>query len=409
MKKVNDVNQKLHPKDIGTFLLENESVDVSQLLLRDKTILGFPAYWVANQILGRRKAKSKLPLWYSNINVEYPPLLNLEQCSSQATATLKFELVKQELKHFSNAADLTGGFGVDTFFLCQLFKRVDYVEPDSNLLEVAMHNHKILGQAEGIFYHQGTAENFIAKAKQKYDLIFLDPSRRSASNKKVFQLADCTPDVSALLRQLFECSNHILIKSSPLLDLQKGVQELKFASKIFVVAVENECKEVLFFCEKGFNGQPSIHAFNMNENEELSPAPFSFLQTEEKQADPEFSAPLNFLYEPHAAILKAGAFKLVATRLGLKKIHVNTHLYTSENLLSDFPGRVFMTLALIKPQPRELKQYFPDGMANILTRNYPLSVDQLRKNTKLKEGGEKFLIAFGGHKEKFHAVATRVS
>lgn len=370
--------------------------------------MGFPTAWIANQILSRRKAKTKLPLWYANTEIEYPPLLNLEQCSSQTTAWLKVELLRKELNLFSCAVDLTGGFGVDSFFLSQLFKCVDHVEPNKSLLDVARHNHSILGAANGFQYLHSSAEKFIPESENKYDLIYLDPSRRSASNTKVFQLADCAPDVLSLLPQLFKRTDHILIKSSPLLDLQKGINDLQSVSKVFVVAIDNECKEVLFFCEKGFTGQPSIHALNLRENEKYLPPPFSFTFFEEKQSNTGFSPPLNFLYEPNAAILKAGAFKLVATRLGLKKIHTNTHLYTSEELIDDFPGRVFLTTALIKPNLKELKNHFPDGMANIITRNYPLSTDQLRKKMKLKEGGEKFLIAFSGLNEKFHVVATRV-
>lgn len=398
--------QDLLQPELQQFILLHEADDEKELLLKHKSIVGVLSSLVANQIAGRRKAKLKLPIWYGTKNILYPPSVNVEQCSSEATATFKVELLKQNIKSdFNKAVDLSGGFGVDSFFLSSLFKEVDYVEPNENLFEITRHNHNTL-QASSIQYHHTTAEQFLTSTPNHFDLLYIDPSRRTKGNQKIFRLADCMPDITQLQDVVFQKTNILLVKVSPMLDLQQGIKELKHVAKVFVVAVDNECKEVLFLCRKGHEAEPVVEAVDLK----MSSAglSFSFLFSEERNSIAEFSNPLRYLYEPNAALLKAGAFKLIAQRFSLKKIQQHTHLYTSENLLIDFPGRVFEIEALIKPDAKIARQYFPESKANVATRNYPLSPEELKKKTNLKDGGEKYLIGFSGVKEKFVAVCKRL-
>ncbi len=400
---------------VQKFIFEHEAEDEKDLLLKHTTIQGIPTPLVANQISGRRKAKLKLPTWYATKNIIYPPSVNVEQCSSEVTAAFKVGLLKQNIKSdFDKAVDLTGGFGVDSFFLSSIFKEVDYIEPDENLCEITNHNLTILQEARGkgqeakIQFHNSTAEEFLNSTKDTFDLIYIDPSRRTKGNQKILRLADCAPNITHLLETIFEKSDRLLVKASPMLDLLQGIKELKHVEKVFVVAVENECKEVLFLCCKGFEGEPIIEAVNLSDTASQDLISFDFLLSEEKSSTTEYSNPLRYLYEPNSAVLKSGAFKLIAHRFSVNKIQQHTHFYTSENLIAKFPGRIFEIEALIKPDAKVVRQHFPEGKANVVTRNYPLSPDELKKKTGLKDGGEKFLLGFSGVREKFVAVGRRV-
>ena len=406
--------QDLLLPEVQKFIRDHENDDERKLVLKQKEILGIASNRIAGQIAARRKAKEKLPTYYNTQDIIYPPALNLEQSSSEQTAKFKSEIIGSLLnvprtgdrlkQSFRQGVDLTGGLGIDTHFLSTLFSGFHYVEPSTDLLEVARHNHDRL-KAINIFYHNTTAENFLNELDQKVDLIFIDPSRR-AENKKVFTLKDSEPDIVSLQSIVFEKSDHLLIKASPLLDIKLALKELSFVSNIFVVAVENEVKELLFFSERGFNKEPKVTAVNLSQRH--GDESFDFLLSEENALDVNFHDPLAYLYEPNAAILKAGAFKTVAQRFNINKIQSSTHFYTSDNLIENFPGRVFKIQSRVKPDPKELLQFFPDGKANVTTRNYPLSVEELKKKTKLKDGGENFLIGFSGVKEKFLVVATKV-
>jgi PG_1098 ferredoxin-like domain/THUMP domain-like len=209
---------------------------------------------------------------------------------------------------------------------------------------------------------------------------------------------------------MFEKTDRILVKASPLLDLHQGLIELKTANKIFVVAVDHECREVLLLWSRAGVAEPTVVGVNLSSRfleNNAGPEEFSFTFTEEKNTKSVFSDPLSYLYEPHSWILKAGAFKLVGHRYGLSKLQINTHLYASDQLVERFPGRIFR-IETLKPDTTKLKEYFPEGKANVFVRNYPLLPEQLKKKLKLRDGGEKYLIGFSGAKEKFLVAATRV-
>lgn len=387
---------------VQQFIHQHANDDERELVLKYKEVDGVPLARIAEQIAGRRKAKDKLPTFYSTSGILYPPGINLEQSSSEHTATFKARIIEEESIGKETAVDLTGGFGVDVYFLSRIFRKVEYIEPDESLLQIVQHNHKTLG-GYNISHHHTKAENFL-ESSWKADLVFIDPSRRN-KGQKVFRLSDCEPDVTALYKSIFDKTEHLLIKTSPLLDIQQALRELPTVYKVYVVSVANECKELLFLCKRMVHGEPEIVTVNiLSAHTER----FSFTKAQEQQAVVTYSSPLVYLYEPNASLLKAGAFKIIASSHGLSKIDVSTHLYTSAEYKPDFPGRIFQVEALVKNDPKVIQTYFPEGKANVMTRSYPLSAEDLKKKVKLKDGGDKFLIGFSGPKEKYLAVARRI-
>jgi len=403
-------------KDLQAFILANEKADERNLVLKHAVLHGVPSSIVANQISGRRKARAKIPTFYQNADILYPPSLHVEQCSSELTAKFKAKIISGILAKASinisgelkKGVDLTGGFGIDTFFISQACDQLDYVEPNKGLMEMVRHNHDVLG-ATHIRHHAMNAETFLSASDQKFDFAFIDPSRRN-NTQKVFRLTECQPDVVRLLPSILEKADWVLVKASPLLDLHQGVIELKKVEKIFVVAVDHECREVLLLCSREGVAEPTVMGINLSSRipgNQAGVEKFSFTFEEENNARSVFSDPLTYLYEPHSWILKAGAFKVIGHRYGLSKLQVNTHLYTSDQLDETFPGRIFK-IEDLKPDPSRFKTIFPEGKANVFVRNYPLRPEQLKKKLKIGDGGEKYLIGFSGAKEKFLVAATRV-
>jgi 16S rRNA G966 N2-methylase RsmD len=400
--------ESLLKEDVQDFIFLNENADVQKLLLKQSDVLGVPTEHIAQQLTGRKKAKTKIASWYNMRGIVYPPSLNVEQCSSEATGKFKLTLLKgiiNDEDKVVSVADLTGGLGVDTFYLSHRAQHVDYVEPDGELYELAKHNHKVLGtHNHNITHYHASAEDYLETLDETLDLIYIDPSRRKSS-QKVYKLAECEPNVVQLQSELLQKTDFVLIKTSPLLDIQQGCRELQNVSLVIVVAVDNECKELLFLLEQKFSGEPVIRAVELNRyGEIISDASFSL--DEEKNSKVEFSSPLAYLYEPSAAVLKSGAFKGTAEKFHLKKLAPSSHLYTSD-VLVDFPGRVFKVVEHVKLTSK-LKDRFKDGHANIITRNHPLSVEEIKKKTGLKEGGEEYLIGTQGEKEKFVMIAERI-
>ncbi len=383
--------------------MENEEPET--IVLKNKTIAGLPASFIADQVSGRKKAKEKIPLYRDSAGIIFPPKINLEQSSSQTTALYKIDEIKRSgLRHFNSCVDLTGGFGIDSYFLSTVFNSLIYVEPNTELLEIAANNHKQLG-ASNIQHINSNASGFLESTHHTFDLIYIDPSRRITGNMKVASFTQSEPNVVEMLDVVLDKANTLLIKASPLLDIQLALKELKTVTRVAVNAVDNDCKELLFFVRKDGTGEPLIHTVNIRTS---STQLFDFFLSKEQESEPTYSEPQEYLYEANAAIMKAGAFKSVANNFALAKIHKNTHLYTSSGRVSNFPGRTFKVIAHVKPDPFELKKYFPHGKANIMTRNYPLSVDELRKKTRLTDGGELYLIGFSGANKKILVAAERV-
>lgn len=372
--------------------------------------------WFLQQVEGRERTADKLPLFASIEDWWYPVRLSCEQCSSELTARYKAQIVNGKCPN-DKCLDLTGGYGVDTYFLSELFDHTDYVEQNAELCRIATHNFA----DKPIAIHNCTAEEFLTNHQStnpsihQYSLIFLDPARRDSHGGKVFRLEDCTPNVLELLPTLLSHlspDGHILLKLSPMLDLTQAVKELSSIHRtsslcplswdIHVVAVKNEVKEVLL-CTKGqcakYEGK--ITSIDLAEPEKA----FTFTKEEECGSS---SLPLKgeleraYLYEPNAAILKAGAYKLIAERFNLHKLDINTHLYISETLVENFPGRIFEA------------QLYKGGMevgsqANVLVRNYPLTAEQLKKKLRLKDGGSTYVIGCRVNSKPTIFIAKRVN
>ena len=345
-------------------------------------------HWFLQQIEGRERTADKLPTFASIPDWWYPVRLSCEQCSSELTARYKASLLSPlalgEGKE-ERFLDLTGGYGVDTYFLSEQFTHTDYVEQNEELCRIAAHNFalsqksKVERQKLSIAIHNTTAEDFLLSSpcgEAGWGLIFLDPARRDSHGSKVFRIEDCTPNVVELLPTLLAHSKRLLIKLSPMLDLTQAVTSLSQVNwDIHIVAIKNEVKEVLLL--SGGTGQ--ITTIDLAQKDQA----FVFTREEEQHCglDIRDGKLANYLYEPNAAILKAGAYKLVAQRFGLHKLDVNTHLYTSLQFIENFPGRVWRIT-----EKQNLKQ------ANVLTRNYPLTPEQLKKKLHLRDGGTAFVI-----------------
>lgn len=399
--------RRLADEKIQDFIFDHEKEDEDRLVLKSKEILGVPSSWIATQIRARKKSAYKLPLYFNTKGIVYPPSLNLEQSSSEATARFKAHIVSKWITSNKKFCDLTGGFGIDSFFLSPLFGYCDFSEPQKDVLDLAKHNHRLLGSIN-LHYHVKDAVEFLNDSGKHYDLIFIDPSRRTASQKKVFRFADCVPDVIDLQSELYRHTDRVMIKASPLLDIQLGIKDLKCVSRVIVVSVDNECKELLFLCDRNFDGEASIECYNIDNNftSAVTPPAFEFRFSDEKSTSVQTSDPFDLVYEPNASIMKAGAFKSIAKAFNLRKIQANTHLYTSDNLINDFPGRTFKVKEYVKLD-KSLREKFPDGKANILLRNFPSTVEDIKKKTGLTDGGRLYLICCGGVKEKLTFIASR--
>jgi hypothetical protein len=357
--------------------------DVRQLALSmfpedvDKTL-------ALNQIEARQVLSKKVPSWASNPDLLFPKHLSLEQCSSELTAKYKASLVENG----DVFVDLTGGLGIDSYFLSEKFKTSYYVENQKGLCELAEHNFAVLDRK--ITVVNDDSELFLSN-NQNFDLIFIDPARRDIYNRKMISLHDCSPDVLDLLDNLLLQSKCILIKLSPMLDISVIINELPNIAEIHIVAVKNECKEVLVLLRPDYDGEPLVISTEAQRSGEIS---FKFRQSEEQSAIPIFATTIKkYLYEPNAALMKAGAFKLVSQRFGIDKLHINSHLYTSDNLISDFPGRIFEVVDYAPFSKKIKKELLKDvAEASVAVRNFPLSANELRKSLNLKESDENFVF-----------------
>jgi 16S rRNA G966 N2-methylase RsmD len=354
--------------------------DATKLLLKLPPV----QRWLAEQIIARQKIKTKLPTWYNNPTVLLPVSLSLEQSSSEITAKHKASLISGKL-----LIDATGGMGIDTFYFAKRFEKVIYIEQKPELVQLARYNFEQLG-ATNIDCICSEAMAFLNSFTEQIDWLYLDPARRSTTLQRVHQLADCEPDIIKNLEFLFKKTGNILVKTAPLLDIKQAIEDLESVNKIHIVAVENECKEVLF---ELMELQPNNLKLQTSNFTKLKEQFFDFDFKSEQQAVVAFSNPLKFLYEPNVAVLKAGAFKSVGSRFGLMKIAPHSHLYTSTELQSDFPGRIFEIIDTVKASNQDIEPYLADRKANLTVRNFPIGAEELRKKLKLKDGGDVYLFA----------------
>lgn len=378
-----DLKQPLEPH-IQDFILENENADLRELALKANLYPQLPIPLIISQISARKKAKVKLPAFYAQKNIIYPPQISLEQCSSEQTATFKSSFLVGE-----TLIDLTGGFGIDTYFFSKKFNKVIYVERNEVLATIAKHNFEVLA-AENIEVICSEATDFLKNFTGKACCIYLDPARRDTANRKVVLLQDCEPNILEILPSLFRISGKVVLKTSTMLDIDLAVKELACVSKILILAVENECKEVIYFLSPEKENLVKIETINIDK---AVVQKFNFERLTDENVNINYALPQKYLYEPNAAILKAGGFRSVAHQYRLAKLHPNSHLYTSENLVENFAGRTFEVQAVTKLDKKELQKYLFENKANIAVRNFPISVDEIRKKIGVKEGGNIFLFA----------------
>ncbi|MGB1039597.1 MAG: class I SAM-dependent methyltransferase [Flavobacteriales bacterium] len=376
------MNKALLHKDIQEFVSVNLRIDINTLLLKKSVFESVTNKELAEQILAKSKAKTKLPTWFNTENIFYPSKISVEQTSSEVTAKYKASFISGK-----NLIDLTGGFGVDDFYFSEVFDNMIHCELNEELSEITQHNFQNLGVDNCDFY-RGNGLEFLANSKEQFDWIYLDPSRRSEIKGKVFLMKDCLPNVPENLDFLFEKTSNIMMKTSPLVDLSKGLSELCQVKEIHVVAVKNEVKELLWILEKNFDEEVLIKTINLIGEEKQE---FEFKLSSEKSSESQYSLPLSYLYEPNSAILKSGGFNQVGIQHRLTKLHQHSHLYTSENLI-DFPGRRFSITETLEYHPKSLKKKFSGTKANITIRNFPIKVEELRKSLKIKDGGEVYLF-----------------
>jgi len=374
------LNKEILNTKVQDFINAYLKSDITKLILKGSPFTNISIQEIAEQISAKVKCEKKLPTWFSAENIYFPNRLNIEQTSSEITAKYKANLVSGE-----SLIDITGGFGVDAYFFSQKVKNVTHCELNEELSNIVSHNLTPL-KIENISTHLGNGIDYLKNTTEKYDWVYTDPSRRNDAKGKVFLLEDCLPNIPENLDDLFEKSENILIKVSPILDISSAINELKFEKEIHIVAVNNEVKELLFLLEKNYNSDVQIRTINFNKKENQI---FNFNLYESINAT--YAEPKKYLFEPNSAILKAGGFNNISNQLNIDKLHQHSHLYTSNELLN-FPGRSFEIKHCISYDRKQLKKLIPSKKANITTRNFPETVAQIRKKTKLKDGGNQYLF-----------------
>ena len=373
------------------YIHRHAAEDVRQLALRGTHNPEVQLSYALEQIAGRQKAQSKLPSWAAIDDIIYPPHLSMEQCSSELTARYKASIAGQGIR----VVDLTAGFGVDIAFISQAFREAVHVERQQELCAVSSANYQLLG-LQHIEVVCGDGVEYLHQMAHA-DLIFIDPARRDEHGSRTYGIADCTPNVLEIIDEMLEKVDRVMLKLSPMLDWRKAVQDLGKVSEVHIVSVDNECKELLIIVNSDVqpikvgcvnllsNGSKEVFEFNDGDSGHSnlsSPTPYSPLSMN------------HYLYVPNASIMKAGCFEQLRQRFGITQLDKNSHLFVSDTDISDFPGRQFIIKRTSSMNKRELKAAL-EGItkANLAVRNFPMSVAELRKRLKLKEGGDVYIFA----------------
>lgn len=374
--------EKLDQPNVQAFIRAHQHDDPAALMLNARQFPDLPMREIANQIASRQRALKKIPQWCAHERVILPPRQNLEQASSEQTAQFKARFLKGK-----QLLDLTAGTGIDAFYLSEHFEHTVLVEPNTELCALLEHNFSVLGKKISI--QNQSAEDFLAHSDGEYDVIYLDPSRRSSNKERVFGIEQYQPNVVELYNLLMEYGQEVVIKTSPMLDISHTLKLLPDTFQVITLAVENELKEILFFLNRKKEPVKWIEAVNLTKKGEDV---FKCGLELEQQALVEYAAPGRFIYEPNVAIRKAGGFNGIADAFGLKKLSRFTHLYTSDELKPDFPGKVFRFVEFIKPGKKTFKKRFPLQQVHIVSKNYPLGANALKKKYHLKDGGTEYLF-----------------
>ena len=382
------------------FIKAHRNDDTRTLALQAGRYPGVDVREAVVQIEGFQQAREKLPAWSAVDGIIYPPKISMEQCSSERTACYKAALVAGR-----GFADLTGGFGIDFSYISRGFEQAFYIERNERLCEIAAANFALLGLGNTRVMN-GNSEELLASLPQ-LDWIFVDPARRDGDGRKVVALSDCEPNVVELESALLAKAANVMVKCSPMLDITLACRQLASVTAVHVVAVNNECKELLFVLGREKAAACMVHCVNILKD---GVQQFSFTQDEESASSAIYCSEVGrYLYEPNATIQKAGCHNSLSQRLGVKKLHPNSQLYTADECIGDFPGRVFEVQEVLGFSKADIKRVQALQKANITVRNFPDTVQVLRKRLKLADGGENYLFATTvGKGEKVLVVCKKV-
>lgn len=368
--------QSLLSSEIQEFINSNLNADIAKLALQKNRFPNTDWTFILNQIAAKQKAKKKLPTWFMASNIIYPSKISVEQTSSERTAEYKSSLVSG-----SKLIDLTGGFGVDDFYFAKKINHVVHCEINEELSMIVSHNMQQM-DVDNIECLAGESTKILKDLQQDFDWIYIDPSRRSSFKGKVFMLKDCQPNVPELLDFYFKFSQNIMIKTAPILDLSAGLSELKNVKSIHIVALDNEVKELLWILEKNCSRKIQVVTSNFTRHETEK-----FIFEFQNQLVSNYSLPKKYLYEPNAAIMKSGGFKEITQHFEVTKLHQHSHLYTSDHLIK-FPGRIFQIENCFECNKQNMKSYLEGKKANITTRNFPETIELIRKKWNISDGGD---------------------
>ncbi len=377
------------------FIRNNLTADVLTLALGSHPD-GVDMQYALTQISGWQAALLKVPLWAATEDIVYPKHLSLEQCTSQYIAQYKASFIEGLLGSGFKMADITGGFGVDCFFISRSASQVQYNEMSAELCDCARANFKALGRPE-IEINCSTAEDFIASlTPDSLDLIYLDPARRGDAGRKLVSISDCQPDTVALQDDLLRIAPNVMVKLSPMLDISRALTELKHVSRVFIIGLEGECKEITLLLQRGLRAKPTITAVDINSDGMPQPAVTSAKSIDAALplpiTDPLQLKPGTYISEPSAPYMKSALFRTIAARTGTALLHPDTHLFWSKEKPEKFPGRTFQLEGIIPFDKRSLSALIKT-QANLSVRNFPESAPQLQQRLKLRDGGPRYLIA----------------
>jgi len=375
-----ETEKSFNPQEWKDWVLQHEQEDLAQLALRLSTKKDFPLTDLLNQVKGRQIAKHKLPEWYKFPDLYFPDGLILEQCSSEASARFKakFTIDKKVL-------DLTGGLGVDSLAFSTVAKNVTYCEPDQHRCAAAKYNFHIFQKEIEVCC--GDAATLLNEGiADKFDLIYLDPSRRSDSGKKIFRIEDLQPDVIALKKYLLEYGATVIVKLAPMLDISEGLRQLPETFRVDVISWKSECKELLFHFRKGKH-DPQIFCHDLED----ASATMHYDFYNEFKLQLSVSTPLNYIYEPHAAIRKAGAWKSLCQQFNVSILHANTHLFTSQEKLN-FPGRTFKLIKILPYKKDSILDELAGRNAQMIFYNFPEEAKKVKQKLKILSGEPMYLF-----------------
>ena len=394
------------------FIRQHQDEDVRQLAFLGSKNPEVDMPFALDQIRGRKMARAKLPLWANIDGIIYPPHISMEQCSSESTALYKAELAVRLLglpvsssSEEIGFVDLTGGFGVDfSYIAARVGLKSMYVERQAHLCEAAKENFERLGLKNAIVKNEDGIE--VLHSLKELKLIFTDPARRDDAGNKVVSLKDCTPDVTVLQEEMLLKADYVIIKLSPMLDWHRAISELSHVREVHIISVNNECKELLLVLSARNMGEMEAsladgevkHAGNLriyciNDAQSFVCDELDMESSSVKIA-PSTLEEMQYLYEPNASLMKAGCFGVLSERYDARMLSKNSHLFVSREPIAVFPGRSFRIIAVSSFNKKELKRHLSGiTKANIATRNFPLSVAELRKRLKLKDGGETYIFA----------------